>query len=109
MPKSSFDDEVWRGIDKRITKNGIRVGATTDDEFGLIPFNSAMDHRFSIGGAEEESALYATLGTREQPGKVILNETQKNSLDQLIFTSKRFESDRVLNLRNTRKWPDWES
>lgn len=101
LPKSSFDDEVWRGIDKKITKNGIRVDATTEDVFDLSPFNSAIDHRFSIGGAEGESALYATLGTREQAGKVILDETQKKSLDQLIFTSKRFQSDRVLDLRNT--------
>lgn len=103
LPKSSFDEDVWRGIDKKITKNGIKVDATKEDVFELSPFNSASDHRFSIGGAEGENALYATLGTREQAERVILNETQKKSLDQLVLSSKRFQSDRVLDLRNTQE------
>ncbi len=101
LPKSSIDEEVWRGINKKITKNGIKVDAISGDVFELSPFNSVSDHRFSIGGLEGEKALYATLGTKEQAERVILHENRKSTLDQLIFSSNRIQSNRVLDLRNT--------
>ena len=102
MPKTTINEEVWRGISKTAVIDSKTVQMSLDDVFKLHRSNKLSDHRFSIGGPEGEMALYTTRGEKQVAISTIKKETKKSEVD-LIISSQQVQSNKVLDLTNKSK------
>ena len=69
--------------------------------FSTHPSQITTEHRYTIGGDLGHSGLYMSEGSVADTMELLLLETEKTSVDQLIFDQKKFKFDSMLDLTNS--------
>jgi hypothetical protein len=90
-----------RAIPKEITVNGVTKKLSKEQVFSTHPSQITTEHRYTIGGDLGHSGLYMSEGSVADTMELLLLETEKTSVDQLIFDQKKFKFDSMLDLTNS--------